>query len=430
MKYAYTNGTILTAHLQDNHQMVQLTSKTLVVEDEKIVDITDTIPQDCTIIDLQNSYLLPGLINAHVHLCPSSKPKKNSKPIDYNKLAKRINQMPVILKVLESMQKRFVKEQLYSGVTTIRTVGGIQDTDSKIRDLINQKKIIGPRVLTSNMAISVPGGHFAGLLATQTQSAAQVLDDLQKIVETKPDWIKLMVTGGVLDAKKMGEPGELKMDPKIIKAACSQAHKLGYKVAAHVESQEGVFQALKNGVDTIEHGAKPNDEIIALFKKNKAAQICTISPALPFAKSKLFEDCYGEVGKVNGKIVLDGIVECAKACIENDIPVGIGTDTGCPNVTQYDTWRELVYFKEYCDVSNDFAIYTATLQNAKILGIDSFTGSIDIGKDADFIVVKDNPLTDLTSLRNIEYVSYKGCLHVHPKIKKNKDIEKELDSYL
>ena len=92
-----------------------------------------------------------------------------------------------------------------------------------------------------------------------------------------------MITGGVLDAKCKGEPGELKMSPALVKAACDQARALGLSVAAHVESPQGVRVALEGGVDTIEHGARPDEEILRLFEERKACHIATISPALPYA---------------------------------------------------------------------------------------------------------------------------------------------------
>ena len=164
------------------------------------------------------------------------------------------------------------------------------------------------------MAVSVPGGHMAGVLGFEATSPEEGVAFVDKIAKDKPDLIKLMVTGGVLDGKR-GEPGELKMNPAIIKACCDEAHKLGYYVAAHVESPEGVKAALENGVDTIEHGARPDDSIITLFKERKAADICTISPAAPIARFdpavlKLPEDA-----QFNGEIVLNGLIECAKACI-------------------------------------------------------------------------------------------------------------------
>ena len=102
----------------------------------------------------------------------------------------------------------------------------------------------------------------------------------------------------------------------------------------------------------------------------------------------------------NGKIVFDGIISLAKECLKNDIPVGLGTDTACPYVTQYDMWRELCYYVKYCGVSESFAIYSATLLNAALAGIDKETGSIEKGKKAEMIVTDKNPLEDLKTLRD------------------------------
>ncbi len=177
------------------------------------------------------------------------------------------------------MCEGYAKTQLMSGVTTIRTVGGVEDVDTKIRDAILDGKMEGPRILAGNMAISVPGGHMAGSLAAKRRLRNRRGLMSARSLSDKPDLIKLMITGGVLDAKVKGEPGELKMSPEIVKAACEEAHALGLQVAAHVESPQGVQVALENGVDTIEHGAMPTEAIIQLFKDRKACQVATLSPA-------------------------------------------------------------------------------------------------------------------------------------------------------
>lgn len=109
-----------------------------------------------------------------------------------------------------------------------------------------------------------------------------------------------MITGGVLDAKAKGVPGELKMAPEMVKAVCEKAHKKGYKVAAHVESPEGVKVALANGVDSIEHGAKADEEMIRLFQEHKAFLCTTISPALPYA---LFDRSVSNASEVEPSIM-------------------------------------------------------------------------------------------------------------------------------
>ena len=253
---------------------------------------------------------------------------------------------------------------------------------------------------------------------------------MRKIAEDKPDLIKLMITGGVLDAKSKGEPGELKMPPEVVKAACDQAHALGLPVAAHVESPQGVRVALEGGVDTIEHGAKPDEEILRLFKERHACHIATISPALPYAMFDRSVTGASETEQYNGKLVMDGIIDCAKACLKNGIPVGLGTDTGCPYITHYDMWREVYYFHNFCNVSNAFALHTATLGNARLVGLGEETGSLEPGKCADLVVTGENPLEDLKALRHMDLVMARGNLYRSPKVKKMEKAERELDKFL
>lgn len=425
-KYAYTNAVLLDG----TQDMQPISGYTVLTSGERIEAIVPA-DHDLTgyeVIDLQGQYLMPGLINLHAHLPASGKPKK--KPTDPVKLVKMMTSNAILRKVAFNMCQSYAKMELLSGVTTLRTMGGILDVDSRIRDKIDAGKAVGPRLIAANMAVSVPGGHMADSLAYSAHSPEEAVNYVRTIAAEKPDIMKLMITGGVLDAKVKGEPGVLKMSPEIVKAACDESHKLGLKVAAHVESPEGVRVALENGVDTIEHGAKPDEEIIRLFKERKAAHIATISPALPYALFDREISHASEMEQYNGNVVFEGILECAKACLENDIPVGLGTDTGCPYITHYDMWREVNYFHKYCGVSTAFALYTATLGNARIAGIENETGSIEAGKCADFIVCPKNPLEDLTVLRNLSYVVYKGQIHKNPTVKKMAEVEKELDKFL
>lgn len=425
MKYAFVNGILLDG----SENMEPREGLTVLVDGEKIENIVPASQETSgyETIDLKGRYLMPGLINLHVHLPANGKPKE--KETDTVKLVKLMTGSAPMRWVARKMCEGYARTQLMSGVTTIRTVGGIINLDSVIRDRIASGQTVGPRILASNMAVSVPGGHMAGSLAYEAHNAEEARDFVKLIAKDKPDLIKLMITGGVLDAKVKGEPGVLKMAPELVKAACEEAHRLGMKVAAHVESPEGVRVALENGVDTIEHGAQPDEEIIRLFQERKACHVATISPALPFALFDRSVSHATEMSQYNGKIVFDGIIACAKACLENGIPVGLGTDTGCPFITQYDMWRELRYFHQYCGVSNAFALHTATQVNAQIAGIGDVTGTVEPGKCADFVVTEKNPLEDLEALRNISMVVSRGNVIRDPKVKKMPQVEAELDKF-
>lgn len=425
-RYALKNGIILDG----TKDMQPQKNKTVYISGKNIVDIRPDMDKlnGFQTIDLNGQYVLPGLINMHVHLPANGKPKE--KPSDPKKAVKLITSCGMMRKVGIKMCEGYAKTELLSGVTTIRTVGGVADFDTIIRDAAATGKILAPRVLASNMAVSVPGGHMAGSLAYEAKSAEEAVMYVEKIAEEKPDLIKLMITGGVMDAEVVGEPGMLRMQPELVRAACERAHALGMKVAAHVESPEGVRVALENGVDSIEHGAKPTEEILQLMKDRGAFQISTISPALPYAlfDRNISHATYEQ--QENGKVVFDGIVSMAKACLAAGIPVGLGTDTGCPYITHYDMWRELHYFVKYCGVTPVFALYSATLLNAQLAGIGDRTGSIEKGKSADLIVCKENPLQSFSALRTLSMVVKEGYRIENPIVKKMPEVERELDKFL
>ena len=425
-RYALTNCVILDG----SEHMEPQTGKAVCIDGDKITEITDAqhIPAGYETVDLGGRYVLPGLINMHVHLPASGKPKK--KASDPKKLVKLITSCGLMNKIGINLCESYAKTELLSGVTTIRTVGGVADYDTRIRDLAAAGKILAPRVLASNMAVSVPGGHMAGSLAYEAHTAAEAASFVEKIAGDKPDLIKLMITGGVLDAEVVGEPGVLRMPPALVKAACDKAHALGMLVAAHVESPEGVIVALQNGVDSIEHGAQPTQEMLDLFKARGAFQISTISPALPYA---LFDRSISHATyeqQENGKIVFDGIIALAKANLASGVPVGLGTDVGCPYITHYDMWRELNHFVKYCGVTPAFALYSATKLNARLAGIDDVTGSIETGKRADLIVCTDDPLKSPSALRTLDMVVRCGYRIDKPQVKKMPEVERELDKFL
>lgn len=426
MNYAFINGKIL-----DGTKDMQVQSGLYILVQDGI--ITDIVPstadlQNYNIIDLQGNYILPGLINMHVHLAGNGKPQKKQR--DNEKLVHTIMGSSLTRKIAYKMVSGFAKDELLSGVTTIRTVGGLGDFDTRLRDEIEAGTKTGPRILAANQGISVPGGHMAGSVAIAAETVDDALSQLAKSEEEKVDLIKLMITGGVMDAKEKGVPGELKMSPEMVRVVCQKAHEDGYLVAAHVESPEGVRVALENGVDSIEHGAKLSDDMIKLFKERGAFLCTTISPALPYALFDRSVTNATEVEQYNGNVVFEGIIACAKVALEHDIPVVLGNDVGCPWITQYDFWRELYYFHKYVGVSNAFAIYTATRRSAELAGIGHITGSIEKGKSADMLVISGNPLEDLRALRYPEMVITRGTILNHPKIRKRKQVETELDKFL
>lgn len=432
MAYVFTHAIVLDG----TADMEPRPNTTVVVNDEgRIAAIgaadETTAPANAQEIDLKGAYLVPGLVNLHVHLCGSGKPTSAGAAGD---LIDKVVRNPIGMWYLRRVIKRHAQQQLASGVTTVRSVGDPGFADVDVRDAINAGKYQGPRLLTSGVGVTVPNGHGAGLFAHIAKTPELAREIVRDCFARKCDLVKLFITGGVFDAEKEGEPGVLRMSPEIAAAAVDEAHKLGMATAAHIESAEGVRVGLEAGVDTIEHGADLTPELIALFKENgvgrSSSLTCTVSPALPFVELDPEKTHSTEIQKVNGNIVYKGIVHAAQAALEAGIPVGLGTDSACPYVTHYDMWREVVYFERIVGAQRKLALHTATLGNARILGLGDETGSIEVGKAADLIVLDENPLDNLEALRQVEMVMARGKLVSGLSVKHLPELDRELDEFL
>ncbi len=424
-KYLIKNVNILDGtykmSVKENHDIL--------VENGKISKIDKNISFDGDTKDMNGAYVIPGLINMHVHL-PGSGKVGGKKVADLSGLVKFIKSNPLTREIGMMIVSSGAKKELLSGVTTLRAVGGVSNFDTTLAKRIENGKAVGPRILASNEAICTPGGHMEGTVSRACHSVEEAVKAVEETAAHGADLIKLMITGGVLDCKVKGHPGELKMSAEMVKACCDKAHELGLKVAAHVEGPEGIEIAAKYGVDTIEHGAHASDEALEELKKRNGALICTLSPAVPLSLIDPEETGYGEDCQFNTNVLFEGMTDMVNKCLEKGIPVGLGTDTGCPYVTHYDMYRELCYYAKYIDgVDNNYAIHSATSINAKILGIDDVTGTVEEGKSADLLIVEGNPLDDLRVLKDPKMVVSQGKIYT-AKNKKFANVEEALDKLL
>ena len=423
MKTAWIHASLLDG----TENMTLRPDTTVVVEDGKIVEIAQgaPAPRGARVYDLAGKYLLPGLINAHVHLPGNGKPRK--KKMDAAKTARLVMSTALTRKILVKMCQDAARMQLMSGVTTLRTVGGVGRADTIVRDRIASGRAVGPRVLASNNAVTVAGGHMAGSVAYAARSAEDAVAKVREVAAQGTDLIKLMITGGVLDAEKPGEPGLLRMPAEYVKACCDEAHRLGMKVAAHVESAAGAKVAAANGVDTLEHGAPLDQEDVANMLARRAGVVATFSPVVPFLYVDDALTNGDALSRLNSQVVADGMVQSAKLAMELGMPLGLGTDTGCPLVTHYDMWRELAYARKFLGISAAKALYLGTLSTARLLGLGEITGSLEVGKAADMIVSAANPLEDFRALSRLEMVVSMGKVYEHPTVKKYPVVEEALD---
>lgn len=346
MRTVFQNCTLLDG----TEQMSPRPGTDVAIENDRIAQIGKITPnKGDRVVDLTGKYLMPGLINLHVHLPAGGKPR--NKPMNTNRLTKIALSSGLSRALVLRMCHAYAMQGLLSGVTTVRAVGGLDNLDTRLRDRIRAGKLDGPRILAANYAIGVPHGHMVGSVTHPAETVEDAVRMVDQLHGQNVDLIKLMITGGVMDAKVKGEPGRLMMQADMIKACCDRAHSYGLKVAAHVQSPEGVRTAVLNGVDSIEHGSTLSETELAAFHKSGAVLVCTLSPALPMAKFQRKTLGITEAVQYNSDLVYNNMVLGAKAALADGVPVGMGTDTGCPYTTHYNMWRELHYFQKEVGVT-------------------------------------------------------------------------------
>ncbi|MDF0480280.1 amidohydrolase family protein [Vagococcus sp. PNs007] len=420
----FSNGEIKRAHIIFN---------SMGIIEEILMDYPDNSERELNVIDGKGNYILPGLINAHAHLFGSGKSLEVTGSPNILNVIYRLADTHFGRKIILNRMKKNAQIELMSGVTIIRSVGEFFYQDVRLRDKIDSNKVIGPTLLVSGYFLSVTDGHGAPYLALESDSPWEARRNVRKNVKQGIDWIKICVTGGVTDARRIGEAGALQFTEEEISAICDEAHKNGTMVAAHVESTEGVRIALKGGVDTVEHGARMDDEIIDLFKANPkslrgyTSLIPTFIVAAPSVYLNEKETTIDFITNENGKYVYQEMLVGFKQAIKNNIKVGIGNDASMSFVSHYDFWRELDHIVKYGNVKTLDVLKLTTKENAKILGIDDKYGSIEVGKMADFIMMKNNPIDDITALKDIDMVIKHGELVEIKKVKRIKHVDSLLD---
>ncbi|MDC7226791.1 MAG: amidohydrolase family protein [Spirochaetales bacterium] len=389
---------------------------------KEIVSGNSTVESYSEEIDLNGCYLVPGIINAHAHLIASGKPS-----IGFNKstriLLKFLSTGPG-RKLAGNMIKRNITNAVNAGVTTIRSLGDPLYYDIAVRNELKDSGDAFPRLLTAGRLICASGGHGDMLTPLTADSPWECRKAVRMNDQHSVDVIKLISTGGVTDARKIGQAGCVHMTVEEIAAVCDEAHRRGLMVACHAESSLGVKEALLGGVDTIEHGSELDRQMIDLFLKNPnslrgySAYIPTLSAPVRIMENRKELTSWDNIKFANAEIVMKGQIKAVNQAVEAGVKIGCGADSGVPFVSHYDVWNELRFLMEHAGLTAAGALEVGTIATAEILGIDGITGSLDVGKAADIIVTADNPLEDLSALSKPRMVAAQGRLVRRPQIKK------------
>ena len=275
LKTVYANCTLVD--VKSDCALVKNTD--IFVEDGKIVKVAPA-GGDRTgyaVYDASGKFAMPGLVNAHAHLFGTGAPSKIISGGGAQKLVLKLVHSPLGMAVLKMLVSSACAQELNSGVTTLRGLGDFRGSDIAVRDALKKGKgkAAGLDLIVSGPAITAPGGHGDGTFALTASTPEEFAALAAQNAENGADLIKICITGGVTDAKKKGEPGEVKMTAEQIKAACDKAHALGKRVAAHIQSPKGVELAALNGVDTVEHGAHMSEEAAAALKARGGAGVAS-----------------------------------------------------------------------------------------------------------------------------------------------------------
>ena len=342
--------------------------------------------ENAKIMDMGGKTVLPGFFDLHCHLMFVNQ--------DYNAMMLR-SQNRYLIDCLA-----YAKHYLRMGYTTVRDCGNDFYVGVAVRDAINEGVATGARVITSGKIISptTRGNSSFGSLYKEIDDPAQMMAACRKEKEQGCDFIKYMVTGAVLNLG--GVPGEMVTTPEEIAAICKAAASIGTYVAAHCHGTEGIKEAIKNGIHTIEHASYMDEECVELILKmgNTTSIVPTFSVAYTLAEN-LFEGGVIPEFVEKAKDAVKHMAISSKMSDYAGVCVGFGTDLDLAFAKQY-TGLEFYSRVEY-GLDNIAVLKQATINSAKIALLDDVLGTIKVGKWADLVVIDGNPDEDMNVMKKL-----------------------------
>jgi imidazolonepropionase-like amidohydrolase len=381
----------------------------LIVRGGRIEAVQDgfVTPAGATVIDLSDRFVLPGLIDSHVHLSSD-----------------RAGNEGLIAGFTESAQMGAYEalwnagKTLSAGFTTVRNLGDDGATLA-LRDAIARGWASGPRIVDAGQSISTTSGHMDGRLGIREEFADDIphsnlcdgVEECRKAVRRQigrgADVIKIATTGGV--NSRIGAGLGKQMFDDEAKAIVDTAHLYGKRVAVHAHGADGIAVALRAGADSIEHGTLLDDESIALFKKSGAYYVPTLSTVNGYLE-RIAANPNAYPPDVRAKI--DWRIGVTGKSLQKAVPAGVkiafGTDAGVSKHGRNADEFELMVKHGMTPAT---AIHAATVNAADLLGLGSEIGSLEPGKAADVIAVSGDPLSDVAVLKRVGFVMRDGKVY-------------------
>ncbi len=401
---------IQAGHLVVDASAAERGASTLIVTDGRIVRIEDGVaaPTGATVVDLRDKTVMPGLIDVHVHLTSDANLSW------YETLRPKYSESYA---AITGVKNALVTAR--AGFTTVRDVGSTGASAIALRDAIRDGSVPGPRMEVSGQPLSIIGGHAdpAVGLSPELRDALYATPDMftvctgteecskavRRLGAQGVDLIKFMATGGVLD------PGDIGLEQHFsdaeMKAIIDTAHALHLKVAAHAHGAKGIDAAVRAGVDSIEHGTFIDAQGIADMKARGTYYVGTL---LAFR---------GAVGMVGKGLLQPSSEKKAQQAFEAwgvglnraykaGVKIALGTDAGVFPHGQNAQEIGLMISKGGMTLRD--ALIAATKGGADLMGLSTETGTLDVGKSADLIAVKGDPLTDPAAVTHVAFVMVMG----------------------
>ena len=396
--------------LIDTEKGVVLTKKTVIVSGEKIKAIKNGFvvpenPKD-VVVDLKSKTVMPGLIDMHVHMENEYNPARYMDQFT-------ANEADVAFKSVN-----YAEITLLAGFTTVRDLGGT-GVNIALRNAINNNTIVGPRIFTAGKAIATTGGH-----ADPTNGRNKLLmgdpgpeqgvinspDEARKAVRQRykngADNIKITATGGVLSVAKNGQNPQFTIEE--VKAICATAKDYGMIIAAHAHGDEGMQRAVIGGVTTIEHGTKMSTKTMDLMKEYGTYFVPTITAGKAVAENAKIEGFYPEIIVPKALEIGPKIQSTFAKAYKRGVPIAFGTDAGVfPHGLNA---KEFGYMVEV-GMPEMEAIQSATITNAKVLGLANQLGQIKTDYIADIVATDSNPVDDISAMERIDFVMKAGKIY-------------------
>ncbi len=384
--------------------------QTVIIVDDRIVAIEDgyvTPNPGERLINLTDSYVMPGLIDSHVHLLSEFSPTARLNALTYSEVDEAFD---------GAMHAR---RTLQAGFTTVQDVGGTPEAIFSLRDAIMNGRVPGPRIRASGASITPTGGHgdvngFSPALMQIFQSdfACDGADDCRRAtrlaVRGGADVIKITATGGVLSNTRAGL-GQQLFDDELV-AIVEAAESMGRRVTAHAHGVDGINAALRAGVHSIEHGTYLNDETIELFLEHDAILVPTVIAGVTVT-GWTNEEWLPAPSREKAAIVGPLMIDMLRRAHEGGVRIAFGTDTG---VSRHgENALEFVYMIE-AGFEPEEAIRAATVIAAEHIQLEDEIGTIEAGKSADIIAVTADPLLNIEELLDVDFVMARGEVYRLP----------------